>query len=79
MNDFDAKQARKIVDELFTNELHNILIDIKTNAEKGETVLHIYKPLKGKTVDDLANRGFKIIVAPSIATQKDNLYYSINW
>lgn len=79
MKNFDAQQAKQIVDSLYTDELHNILVDIKTKAEQGETILHIYKPIKGKTVDALRDKGFKVTDQPSIAIQKDGLYYSIYW
>ena len=79
MKDFNAQQAKQIVDSLYTDELHNILVNIKSNAEQGETVLHIYKPIKPKTVDALRNKGFKVIDQHSIAIQKDGLYYSIYW
>ena len=79
MKDFNAQQAKQIVDSLYIDELHNILVDIKAKAEQGETVLHIYEPLKSNTVSDLKNRGFEVINQPSISIQKDNLYYSIYW
>jgi hypothetical protein len=79
MKDFNAQQAKQIVDSLYTDELHNILSDIKSKAEQGEIVLHIYKPINGKTVDALRDKGFDVIRQQSIATQKDGLYYSIYW
>lgn len=79
MKDFNAQQAKQIVDSLYTDELQDILVEIKYRAARGETVLHIYKPMKGKTVDELRNRGFKVKDLPSIAIQKDGLYYSISW
>lgn len=80
MKDFNAQQAKQIVDSLSTDELHNILIDIKAKAEQGETVLHIYKPIKGKTVDALREKGFSVTNHSSIAIQRDEgLYYSIYW
>jgi hypothetical protein len=79
MKDFNAQQAKQIVDSLYTDELHNILADIKSKAEQGEIVLHIYKPINGKTVDALRDKEFDVIRQQSIATQKDGLYYSIYW
>jgi len=79
MKDFNAQQAKQIVDSLYTDELHNILVDIKAKAEQGETVLHIYKPINGKTVDALRDKGFEVTNQPSISIQKDGLYYSIYW
>lgn len=77
MNDFNAQQAKQIVKSLCTNEIDNILADIKAKAQKGETVLHIYKPIKGHTVQDLKERGFNIMQLP--LSQRDDLYYSIYW
>jgi hypothetical protein len=79
MKDFNAQQAREIADSLYSEELHNILVDIKAKAEQGETVLHIYKPIKEKTVDALRDKGFNVKSYPSIAVQHDDLYYSIYW
>jgi cupin superfamily acireductone dioxygenase involved in methionine salvage len=79
MENFNAEQAKQIVNSLHTDELHNILVDIKSKAEQGETVLHIYKSIKAKTKQVLTEKGFKVIDQPSIAIQKDGLYYSIYW
>jgi hypothetical protein len=79
MENFDAKQAKEIVDSLHTDELHNILVDIRAKAEKGETVLHVYNFIKTKTRDALIEKGFEIIDHPSISIQKEGLYYSVYW
>lgn len=79
MENFNAEQAKQIVDSLHTDELHNILVDIKNKAEQGETVLHIYKSIKAKTKQVLSEKGFRVVDQPSIAIQKDGLYYSIYW
>jgi hypothetical protein len=79
MKDFNAQQAKQIVDSLYSDELHNILVDIKTKAEQGETVLHICKPIKEKTINTLRDKGFKVIDSMSIAIQRDELYYFIYW
>ena len=79
MEDFNAEQAKQIVDSLYTDELHNILVDIKNKAEQGETVLHIYKSIKPKTKQVLTEKGFNVVDQPSIAIQKDGLYYSVYW
>lgn len=78
MKDFNVIQARQIVDSLHTGELDSILMDIKSKAEQGETVLHIYKLLKSQTIGILREKGFKVIQQP-ISIQKDDLYYSIYW
>lgn len=79
MENFNAEKARQIVDSLDTDELHNILVDIKSKAEQGETVLHIYKSIKPKTKQLLTEKGFRVVDHPSLAIQKDGLYYSVYW
>ena len=79
MENFNAEQAKQIVDSLHKEELHNILVDIKNKAQEGETVLHIYKNIKGKTKQVLTEKGFKVVDQPSISIQKDGLYYSVYW
>ena len=79
MENFNAEQAKQIVDSLHKEELHNILVDIKNKAQEGETVLHIYKKIKGKTKQVLTEKGFKVVDQPSISIQKDGLYYSVYW
>lgn len=78
MTDFNAEKAKEIAHNLTTGQLHNVLIDIRTAAENGETVLHIYKSLTAKTLDELRLRGFRVQVHPSIDIQND-LFYSIYW
>lgn len=79
MKNFNAEQARQIVDSTHIDELHNILVEIKNKAEQGETVLHIYKDIKSKTKQILIEKGFRVVEQPSIAIQRDELYYSIYW
>lgn len=79
MKDFDAKQARAIVDAMGEDGLEAILKDIKKAAENDESVLHIYKPVKTLTITALVKKGFKVTRHPSIGVQKDDLYFSIYW
>lgn len=79
MEKFNAQQAKQIVDSLHTDELHKILVDIKSKAEQGETVLHIYNSIKPKTKQALIEKGFRVVDQPSMAIQKDGLYYSVYW
>ena len=79
MIDFNAEQARKIVRNVNCTELIDILDKIKSAAEEGGNDLHVDIPLKSKTISDLVIRGFKVSSLPSIATQKDGLYYVIKW
>lgn len=77
--DFNANDARNIIETNDNSELETILINIKKRAEGDKTSLHIYSSLKLKTLSELEKRGFKIYNHPSIAIQKDGLYYTINW
>lgn len=60
MKDFNAKQAKQIADS-YSDELHNILVDIRAEAELGETSLRTYKPIGDKTIHALRDRGFKVL------------------
>ena len=44
MKDFNAQQANQIVDSLYTDELHNILVDIKSKAEQGKNCFTYLQP-----------------------------------
>jgi hypothetical protein len=79
MENFNAEQAKQIADSLYVNELHNILVEIKKKAEQGETVLYLYKTIKAKTKQVLREKGFEVVDEPSIAIQREGLYYSIRW
>jgi hypothetical protein len=79
MKDFNAQQAKLIVESLKDSELTNILLDIRYKAEQGESVLHIYKPINTKTIDMLKYKGFNVTTHSSINVQRDGLYYSIYW
>lgn len=75
--EFDATQAQQIIDSLQSHELEKMLEKIKKTVENNESVLHVYTSLEEKTILSLKNKGFRVITQPSIAIQKDNLYYSI--
>jgi hypothetical protein len=79
MENFNAEQAKHIVDSLHTDELHNILTDIKKEAEKGKSVCDFYRYIEKGTRQVLTEKGFKVIEHPSIAIQKDGLYHSVYW
>jgi len=79
MNDFNAQEAKQIVSSISKNELHNILVDIKSAAEQGKTVSHIYKSLDNEILNELTNRGFRVVAYNGIAILRDSLYYSIYW
>ena len=79
MNNFDAQQAKRIVKSKQTGELEKILVDIKKNAENGDSVLHIYSPISEDTINALKQKGFRVLNHSFISIQKDDLYYSIYW
>ena len=79
MEDFNAEQARQLVDSYYSDELHNVLVEIKLAAEVGKSFLHIYEHQQPKTIQSLRDRGFRVIDHPGIAIQRDSLYYTINW
>lgn len=78
MTEFNAQQARQISDSLYKDELHDILVDIKNQAEKGENILYIYKKLKENTRKELIKRGFEVIT--NINKESDSHYtFHIKW
>jgi len=79
MKNFNAQQAKQIVDSLHTDELHNILVDIKSKAEKGEISLHIHTNISDTTKQLLIEKGFTVVNESSIAIQKHGVYVSIYW
>lgn len=79
MNLFTAEQARNLVESKYSQDLEDILSKIKKEAEKGNSVLHLYVPLNASTRKQLVQLGYQIPPTPSIATQKDGLYESIHW
>jgi len=76
---FTAQDARDIMSSSRIRGLEYVLDDIKKEAEKGEHVLQIYKPMTSEIQDALKELGFKVSSYDSMAIQRDNLYYSIHW
>jgi len=79
MEDFNAESAREILSKLQYQELHSVLVDIRAKAEGGGSEIHVYNILKPQTLEALKDRGFEIYNHGSIASQIDNLYYTIRW
>lgn len=79
MKDFDAKQAREIVETRENRELYLFLQKIKAEAEKGYTEFNIYQGVSTKTIIGLIERGFKVHDAGPISMQKDGLFYIVKW
>ena len=79
IENFNAEQARKLAESKANTELNDVLLEIKDEAVSGKYLLHISKSLREGTISALKSKGFKVTAAPSIATQKENLYYTIEW
>ena len=79
INDFNAAEAKKLVDLHNKSELHEILTDIKCLSEKGESSLHLYRDITKETIKELLGKGFEVTKHSSLAVQMDNLYFSIKW
>lgn len=79
MKEIDAYQAKQIAEGVHETELNNILNDIVKEAERGNTVLNIHKPLQNLTINQLEQKGFEIIEHSGIAIQKEGLFYTIKW
>lgn len=77
--DFNADSARQLVGNIQSDELHNLLADIKLKATAGKNELHINNSLRTETKAELIKRGFEIYNHSSIAIQKEGLYYTIKW
>lgn len=78
-NYLTAEQAREIVEETKTGNLIGILDNIKKAANRGQTMLHVYEPVKSKTISKLKELGYQIPPSSTISAQKDNLYCTIHW
>lgn len=61
MKDFNANDAREIIKKRHSEELNNIIKDIKSYSERGVTQLHVYCCLEKNTRQKLVNRGFELI------------------
>lgn len=79
MEDFDAKQARAIVYSLEKDEFNEVLKEIKSAAESGQTIIYLYESINNSTIQKLIDRGFKVESQGSMAIQRDGIYYSITW
>lgn len=75
-----ATEAYKIATTKgYKEELELCLNIIKEEANDGKLKVGVYKPLKGRTIKELMDLGYRVEDQPSIAQQKDNLYYMIYW
>jgi hypothetical protein len=80
MENFTAKEARKISLQSDGTELNEVIERIKNAANKGQTEIHIYNSgLKPGTINSLTSKGFSVKSMPSIVIQRDDLYHTITW
>ena len=83
MKYFNAQKAKQIVDNLKEEnaELINILKEIKSEAEKGNSCIfmQVKTPLKKTIIEQLKDKGFKVINQQSTDPEIPGLYYSIHW
>jgi hypothetical protein len=76
--EFDALAARKRFASTTSEKLSEILMQIY-EISKDEQRLPIYESLTTGVLKALETKGFEVIRHPSIAVQKDSLYYTIKW
>jgi hypothetical protein len=76
--EFDALAARKRFASTTSEKLSEILMQIY-EISKDEQRLPIYESLTTGVLEALETKGFEVIRHPSIAVQKDSLYYTIKW
>lgn len=79
MENFNAKDAKRISDSFINDDLNGILFQIKQRALEGETTLYVYSHLDYRSIEILKDKGFNVIQHSGIETHKDNLYYTIKW
>lgn len=79
MEKFTAQEARALAQKKYESTLQSLLDDIRVKASEGEFALHIYKPVDKIVLTALEKRGFEVSNHPSIAMQRENLYYTISW
>lgn len=81
INHFNAESARNLVklNNGDSEEVKTILNKIKSVAENGSNNLHVQGLLNPTILEVLNSKGFKVIKHPSLAQQKDSLYYTISW
>ena len=78
MERIKATDMRKLADDS-KNEYGVIAKLIQVEAEMKKTELHVYQHVKEIVLIMLEEDGFEVIRQPSIAIQKDNLYYTVRW
>ena len=79
MKNFNAQKAKQISESVLPGDLYKILTEIKEQAEQGETILYVYRPLTLETLETLRDRGFRVINANIIDSRKNGMYYYISW
>lgn len=67
MNNFNAKQARELVN--YNHELLYILDSIERVARRGYSKYYVYNNIKNGTISGLVKRGFMVRKHPSLNVQ----------
>jgi hypothetical protein len=77
---FDAKEAKRIVDTSYIEELGLVLEMIYKAAKKGNSIFYVEgKPLGCKAREELTKRGFVVVGHPTVIQQRENLFQTIYW
>lgn len=83
LDNFDAKEARRLTEKSNTNQLQWVLQEIKRTAEshiKDNHCLYVYKYLKPSIIKELERRGFAVTdLSNPVSTPDINLHYVIEW
>ena len=74
-----AKEAIYAAEAYIPEEVEKILKDISKEAVNGNRVLHYYRPIDDKTVNNLRMRGFVITDKTPKSVQNAKHYYIIEW
>lgn len=82
LDNFDAKEARRLSEKSVTNELQWVLQEIKRKAESDDNhdnILYIYHTLRKSTINELVSRGFNVAPRFSAHDAVNPKEYAIMW
>lgn len=79
MENFDAKEARRITDSALPLKIGAILMEIKEAAERGKDFIDTKKYLSEDERKELVKRGFRVAPHDSMTLQMDGIYHRIYW
>lgn len=74
-----ASYARELAEKSVNTSIEPLYKAIKEKAMEGKRELHVYYHLDVSILNILRTNGYEIYDHPSIAVQKDGLYYTISW